>query len=332
VSFQVSQEHQAASNDEGNNEASNNCHPITIMSSPPPRHNQDKMSHSAAARQNPTPTRSLPPPPTKPHNNQQTPAANKSSKGAAGPSGHHSAMNGSVPSSKATNGKVAIHPASAAAVVPSSSSHSPALVAGRGGLFSSIHPSTSSSATKMIADVNNVVPVVDKQNESIDQPQDESPHSTDEEEVPEDEVHISELPEGVLENLFTFLDLEDVVNASLVCILWHDVFSDENGEIWRNLCLRNMDKETLSSDTLSACPTFKSKLRAFYHAWNSNDCSRNIVVKPNGFTIHRNPVAQSTDGARGKIGTKNNCLVYLKYLYNFIYLSQASIVEDMLGK
>ncbi|PVD18357.1 hypothetical protein C0Q70_20906 [Pomacea canaliculata] len=31
---------------------------------------------------------------------------------------------------------------------------------------------------------------------------------------------------------------------------------------------------------------------------------KNIYVKANGFTIHRNPVAQSTDGARGKIGFK----------------------------
>jgi len=43
-------------------------------------------------------------------------------------------------------------------------------------------------------------------------------------------------------------------------------------------------------------------LKAFYHSWNPEDCSRNIYIKPNGFTIHRNPVAQSTDGVRGKIG------------------------------
>ena len=30
--------------------------------------------------------------------------------------------------------------------------------------------------------------------------------------------------------------------------------------------------------------------------------SRNIYIKSNGFTLHRNPVAQSTDGARGKFG------------------------------
>lgn len=38
------------------------------------------------------------------------------------------------------------------------------------------------------------------------------------------------------------------------------------------------------------------------HAWNPSDCSRNGYVKPNGFTFHRNPVAQSTDGVRSKRG------------------------------
>ena len=54
--------------------------------------------------------------------------------------------------------------------------------------------------------------------------------------------------------------------------------------------------------TLLTLFSWQAKLRAFYHAWNPADCSRNIYVKPNGFTLHRNPVAQSTDGARGKIG------------------------------
>lgn len=38
------------------------------------------------------------------------------------------------------------------------------------------------------------------------------------------------------------------------------------------------------------------------HAWNPLDSSRHIYIKPNAFTLHRNPVAQSTDGARAKIG------------------------------
>ncbi|KAG7259562.1 hypothetical protein CRUP_027138 [Coryphaenoides rupestris] len=43
-------------------------------------------------------------------------------------------------------------------------------------------------------------------------------------------------------------------------------------------------------------------LKSYQHALSTHDCSRNVYVKKNGFTLHRNPIAQSTDGARGKIG------------------------------
>jgi len=45
-----------------------------------------------------------------------------------------------------------------------------------------------------------------------------------------------------------------------------------------------------------------AQVRAFHHAFSTNDCSRNVYIKKNGFTLHRNPIAQSTDGARTKIG------------------------------
>ncbi|CAJ0957403.1 unnamed protein product [Ranitomeya imitator] len=46
----------------------------------------------------------------------------------------------------------------------------------------------------------------------------------------------------------------------------------------------------------------EEQMRAFQHGFSSNDCSRNVYIKKNGFTLHRNPIAQSTDGARTKIG------------------------------
>jgi F-box protein 45 len=63
-----------------------------------------------------------------------------------------------------------------------------------------------------------------------------------------------------------------------------------------------VDFQALKSDLLLSVPSYKAKLRAFYHAWNPLDSSRHIYIKPNAFTLHRNPVAQSTDGARAKIG------------------------------
>ncbi|XP_019609913.2 SPRY domain-containing SOCS box protein 2 isoform X2 [Rhinolophus sinicus] len=38
------------------------------------------------------------------------------------------------------------------------------------------------------------------------------------------------------------------------------------------------------------------------HGWNPKDCSENIEVKEEGLCFERRPVAQSTDGARGKRG------------------------------
>lgn len=91
-------------------------------------------------------------------------------------------------------------------------------------------------------------------------------------------------------------------------MIFFSILNDEDNDVWRLHCVRKLAEEVLSSDLLSSTPTYKAKLKAFYHAWNPEDCSRNIYVKPNGFTIHRNPVAQSTDGVRGKIGK------YLLYL------------------
>lgn len=42
------------------------------------------------------------------------------------------------------------------------------------------------------------------------------------------------------------------------------------------------------------------------HGWNPKDCSENIEVKEGGLCFER-PVAQSTDGARGKRGYSRAC-------------------------
>jgi len=132
----------------------------------------------------------------------------------------------------------------------------------------------------------------------------------------EDEVlHISALPESFLENMLTFLDLKDVKSASMVCSDWYRATRDENAEVWRSHCIRRMSQDVLHSELLSTCPTYKAKLRAYLHAWNPQDCSRNVYVKPNGFTIHRNPVAQSTDGARSKIGNYEHNFAHCFYEY-----------------
>ncbi|CAL8311116.1 unnamed protein product [Merluccius merluccius] len=111
------------------------------------------------------------------------------------------------------------------------------------------------------------------------------------------------LPGRVLEHIFSYLDqLPDLMRCSLVCWHWSNTLADENSEVWRSLCGRALSEEALRSDILVNLPTYRGKLKSYQHALSTHDCSRNVYVKKNGFTLHRNPIAQSTDGARGKIG------------------------------
>ncbi|XP_073687142.1 F-box/SPRY domain-containing protein 1 [Garra rufa] len=110
------------------------------------------------------------------------------------------------------------------------------------------------------------------------------------------------LPSRVLEHVFSYLELPDLMNCSLVCWHWYNCLADENSEVWRSLCARSLSEEAMRSDILCNLSSYKAKLKSFQHALSSHDCSRNVYIKKNGFTLHRNPIAQSTDGARGKIG------------------------------
>lgn len=103
-----------------------------------------------------------------------------------------------------------------------------------------------------------------------------------------DDYAIAEVvPDHILENIFSFLRLKDLRNCALVCKSWYRILSDENNDVWRLHCVKRLAEEVMKSDLLSTVNTYKSKLRAFYHAWNPHDCSRNIYVKANGFTLHR---------------------------------------------
>lgn len=115
----------------------------------------------------------------------------------------------------------------------------------------------------------------------------------------------AKLSSDILEIIFSYLSISDLRNCSLVCKPWYKYLNDEDNDVWRFHCVRKLAEEALKSDLLKNVPTYKAKLRAFYHAWNPNDCSKNMYVKSNGFSVHRNPIAQSTDGARGKIGFRS---------------------------
>lgn len=101
------------------------------------------------------------------------------------------------------------------------------------------------------------------------------------------EAIVTTLPDNILEAIFSYLDLCDLRNCSLVCKNWYRYLNDENNDVWRMHCIRKLAEDAIKSDLLSSVPTYKAKLRAFFHAWNPNDCSRNVYIKPSGFTLHR---------------------------------------------
>lgn len=70
------------------------------------------------------------------------------------------------------------------------------------------------------------------------------------------------LPSRVLEHIFSYLELPELIRCSLVCWHWNRCLSDENSEVWRTLCGRTLSEEALRSDILCNIPTYKGKVPA----------------------------------------------------------------------
>lgn len=113
---------------------------------------------------------------------------------------------------------------------------------------------------------------------------------------------MSSLPVELLERIFLFTSADDLVRCSLVCRKWHDLLSDENSRIWKARFEQSGTRQFRYSPHLNDLSTYRAKVMAFECAWNDKDRSRNIFIKENCLTLHRNPIAQSTDGVRGKMG------------------------------
>ena len=58
------------------------------------------------------------------------------------------------------------------------------------------------------------------------------------------------LPDLVLEHLFSFLELESLRACSLVCKSWYRLLNDENNDVWRLHCVRRLAQEALQSSEL----------------------------------------------------------------------------------
>lgn len=113
---------------------------------------------------------------------------------------------------------------------------------------------------------------------------------------------MDKLPEEVLLTLFSYLPTyRDLVCCSMVCKKWRTLL-DSDSDVWKHVLDREVPEGFVSDKLISPLESPKAKLMAYMCAWSDNDRSKNIEIKPNKLTIHRKPVAQSTDAIRSKRG------------------------------
>lgn len=115
-------------------------------------------------------------------------------------------------------------------------------------------------------------------------------------------AEIKSLPEIVLEKIFHYLSVKDLIKCSRVCKKWHALLSHENSAVWQSRFYEAGTEEFRDSKHLSELDTYKAKVLCYECAWNDQDRSHNIYIKNDCLTLHRKPVAQSSDGIRTKIG------------------------------
>lgn len=91
------------------------------------------------------------------------------------------------------------------------------------------------------------------------------------------------LPARVLEHIFSYLELVDLMRCALVCWHWSSILADEKSEVWRSLCSRSLSDEALRSDILCNLPTYRGKVGpldcCFLHGFplNITSCSHTLA-------------------------------------------------------
>lgn len=119
-------------------------------------------------------------------------------------------------------------------------------------------------------------------------------------------IEAENLPQFALQHIFSYLSLKDIQSCMLVCKRWNIIIEHYSDTFWRNRLAKLTSNTTLKDLTmLNIFKKPRLKVRAIKCSWNPRDTSKNMFVKPNGITVHRHPVAQSTDGIRGSVGVKS---------------------------
>ena len=112
---------------------------------------------------------------------------------------------------------------------------------------------------------------------------------------------MDKLPEEAILLLFSYLPTyQDLVRCSMVCKRWRTLL-DSSNDVWKHVLENEVPKEFISDELIQPLSP-KAQLAAYLCAWNDSDRSKNMEMKSNKLTLHRKPVAQSTDAIRGKKG------------------------------
>lgn len=113
---------------------------------------------------------------------------------------------------------------------------------------------------------------------------------------------MNNLPDDVLLKIFGYLStVKDYCRCSCVCRRWHEVLNTDS-RAWEQLLTTCTPEKYHKDPLLRVLDSAKARLIAFHFAWSENDHSCNVYVKENKLTLHRNPVAQSSDAIRSKRG------------------------------
>ena len=112
---------------------------------------------------------------------------------------------------------------------------------------------------------------------------------------------MEKLSEHVLLRVFSYLpSFGDLVRCSMVCKKWRHLL-DSTEAPWEQALFGQVPHDFIS-DKLVQNLSPKSKFMAYLCTWSEEDHSKNIDIKSNKLTLHRRPIAQSTDAIRGKRG------------------------------
>ena len=103
------------------------------------------------------------------------------------------------------------------------------------------------------------------------------------------------LSELVLERIFQYLSVGDLLKCSRVCQRWHRLLGQENSAVWQSRFYESGNNQFRNSKHLNELDTYKAKVLCYQCAWNDKDKSPNIYIKEDCLTLHRNPMAQSSD-------------------------------------